>query len=317
MILIFSEKNDISAAKTKYWLDYFDTKYIYLEDFYLMDMNFSVVLKNDKQIFTFKYKNETISMDDIHVVWNRRGKVRFESIPSNLINPLIAPQALNNHFYEEQKALADYFYDQLSLKTCISLPTHYFENKLIALYKAQHLGIAVPETIVTNKASVLKRENSYVSKNLQDIFIYSTAEHCVADSVKEANLQKNEYRDTFFYSLFQQRIHPEVEIRTFFFLDLWFSVAIFPAKTLDYRENITKSPPVIVPYKLPKPYQRKLRALMKQLKLNTGSIDTLYDGTDYFFLEVNPVGQFDFVSGIGNYYVERAIALKLKQLDEK
>ena len=138
----------------------------------------------------------------------------------------------------------------------------------------------------------------------------------MSDYVKKLEKHLVNPEDRFFYSLFQRKIDPIVEIRTFFFLDLWYSLAIFPTTKIDYRENIFQSPPRMVPYKLPEFYKQKLQGLMADMDLNSGSIDTLYDGEEYYFLEVNPVGQFDFVSGIGNYYIERDIALKLKQLDE-
>lgn len=182
--------------------------------------------------------------------------------------------------------------------------------------KAQKYGIAIPETIIGRNFSEFSHEYRYVTKNLQDVFSYSTDCHYVSDSVKEVDLSERSANDTFFYSLFQKKISSIFEIRTFFFMDLWYSLAIFPAKTVDYREQVYQSPPRMVPVKLPIEYKKKLQELMIDLDLNSGSIDTLYDGKEYYFLEVNPVGQFDFVSGIGNYYIERDIALKLKQLDE-
>ena len=51
---------------------------------------------------------------------------------------------------------------------------------------------------------------------------------------------------------------------------------------------------------------------MKALKLESGSIDIIVDEQDdYYFLEVNPVGQFHFVSHICNYYIEKEIAQSL------
>ena len=52
---------------------------------------------------------------------------------------------------------------------------------------------------------------------------------------------------------------------------------------------------------------------MKLADLDTGSIDMMYstDG-EYYFLEVNPVGQFGMVSYPCNYYIEKEIATILK-----
>lgn len=316
MILVFSEKDDISAMKTKQWLEFFNAHFIVVEDTNLMDLNLKIDFKKGKQAISFEYNGLRVLMKDINVVWNRRGMINMMSIPQNLINQQVVANSLNRHFYEEQKALSDYFYYMLKRKKCINFQGNYNANKLIALSKAQDYGIAVPDTIIDRNFSRLSQRCRYVTKNLQDVFSYSSYSYYVCDFVKEVNVSERLAKDTFFYSLFQKKISSVFEIRTFFFMDIWYSLAIFPAKTLDYREHVYQSPTRMVPVEIPTEYRMKLRGLMKDMDLNSGSIDTLYDGKDYYFLEVNPVGQFDFVSGIGNYYIERDIALKLKQLDE-
>ena len=53
---------------------------------------------------------------------------------------------------------------------------------------------------------------------------------------------------------------------------------------------------------------------MDNLKLNSGSIDLVYTkDEDYYFLEVNPVGQFAMVSEPCNYYLEKIVAQKLSE----
>ncbi|MDX9932109.1 MAG: hypothetical protein RB294_05960 [Bacteroidales bacterium] len=316
MILVFSEKDDISAMKTRQWLEFFNAHFIVLENTSLIDLDQKIRFEGGTQNLSFVHKGMRVYMNQINVVWNRRGMIKMMAIPPDLINQQVSASSLNRHFYEEQKALADYFYYQLKQKKCINFQHNYNVNKLITLSKAQEHGIAVPDTLIGRHFPEFSHECRYVTKNLQDVFSYSTDSHYVCDSVKEVDTSKANVNDTFFYSLFQKKIRTVFEIRTFFFMDLWYSLAIFPAKTVDYREQVYQSPPRMVPIQLPTEYKKKLQGLMADLDLNSGSIDTLYDGKDYYFLEVNPVGQFDFVSGIGNYYIERDIALKLKQLDE-
>jgi glutathione synthase/RimK-type ligase-like ATP-grasp enzyme len=49
---------------------------------------------------------------------------------------------------------------------------------------------------------------------------------------------------------------------------------------------------------------------MSILKLNTGSVDLIFSEEDnkYYFLEVNPMGQFGMVSKPCNYYLEKEMA---------
>lgn len=56
---------------------------------------------------------------------------------------------------------------------------------------------------------------------------------------------------------------------------------------------------------------------MNSLNLNTGSIDLIVDTQDnYYFLEINPVGQFGMVSQPCNYYLEKKVAEYLVQNNE-
>ena len=48
---------------------------------------------------------------------------------------------------------------------------------------------------------------------------------------------------------------------------------------------------------------------MKSVSLDSGSIDMIVDSNDqYCFLEVNPVGQFEWVGTWSNNYIEKHIA---------
>ena len=105
MILVFSEKDDISAMKTKQLLEFFNAHFIVVEDTNLMDLNLKIYFKKGKQAISFEYNGLRVLMKDINVVWNRRGMINMMSIPQNLINQQVVANSLNRHFYEEQKAL--------------------------------------------------------------------------------------------------------------------------------------------------------------------------------------------------------------------
>lgn len=57
---------------------------------------------------------------------------------------------------------------------------------------------------------------------------------------------------------------------------------------------------------------------MGEMKLFTGSLDILYSNdNNFYFLEVNPVGQFDYVSYFGNFNLYKLTAEKLIEYHEK
>jgi glutathione synthase/RimK-type ligase-like ATP-grasp enzyme len=83
---------------------------------------------------------------------------------------------------------------------------------------------------------------------------------------------------------------------------------------IDFRRYNEKKPNRFVPFKLPAEIDQKIRLLFKKIGLNTGSVDMIVDQQDnYYFLEINPVGQFGMVSQPCNYFLEKQVALHLIQ----
>lgn len=65
-----------------------------------------------------------------------------------------------------------------------------------------------------------------------------------------------------------------------------------PKTQIDFRNYDVDLPNRVVPFRLPDSLTQKLIKLMQRINLNTGSVDGLYSSGDYYFLEINPVGQF-------------------------
>ena len=84
---------------------------------------------------------------------------------------------------------------------------------------------------------------------------------------------------------------------------------------LDFRNYNREKPNRNIPFKLPLKMQEKLLKFIKIMHLDTGSIDMIVTPNDEFvFLEVNPIGQFGWVSNYSNYYLEEKIALYFKSV---
>ena len=65
----------------------------------------------------------------------------------------------------------------------------------------------------------------------------------------------------------------------------------------------------MISYNLPIDLQSKLDKLMKKLDLNSGSIDMLKtEEGEFFFIEVNPVGQFLGYGTQNNYKLEKKVS---------
>lgn len=190
-------------------------------------------------------------------------------------------------------------------------------NKLIILNEAKKHKLEVPEFLLTNRKKHLlafHTRKKIILKDLDEPFTYQSDNVMYASYGELLSLNAiNKFPDIFFLSFFQEYIDKDYEIRSFFLNNKIYSMAIFSQRDertkIDLRRHNNKNINRTVPYQLPYDIEKKLIKFMNSLKLKTGSIDILKSiNGKYYFLEVNPVGQFGMVSGPCNYNIEFEIA---------
>lgn len=86
---------------------------------------------------------------------------------------------------------------------------------------------------------------------------------------------------------------------------------------LDFRNYNSANPNTNTPYSLPNIQKEKIHKLLLNLKLNCCSIDMI-KGKDnqYYFLEINPIGQFGMTNYPCNYNLYKKIADTLIKIDK-
>lgn len=320
MILIITSKDDQSTCHVMDWLTY------YKEDFFVItdQDNIEIIELYPSGKFTIKVKDRTINSQEITSIWYRRGGlklpvVRFKPFKANDI--LYGFQAFSDF---ENNGLCDFLnYCLLDLKS-VNNYVYSRVNKLVVLKNAEKVGLTIPETIVTSHKSVLtdflKRHKKVITKPaIESLFLKDKDNNYCFTVYTELVTDEllSEYGDTFAPSLFQACIPKILEIRAFYLEKEFYSMAIFSQNNeqtaIDFRHYDKKIPNRNVPFQLPSEIEEKLIALMKNAKINSASIDMIY-GTDkkFYFLEINPVGQFGMTSFPCNYYLERHIANQLK-----
>ncbi len=167
---------------------------------------------------------------------------------------------------------------------------------------------------------------AFFQENNQDIISKSLFEVVQPEGVLEEGFlirglteriqHLDDFPNAFFPTLFQKNIHKKYELRIFYLKGKCYSAAMFTQgneKTVvDFRNYDDEKPTRIVPFQLPGELEEKLILLMDELELNNGSIDMIkgLDG-EYYFLEINPVGQYGFISGPCNYNLNKVIAEEL------
>jgi hypothetical protein len=316
MILILSEKNDRSTDKVEVWLNYFKAAYVRVNKEEETDMLESISLGNKNNNIVFNIHNTSYCLNDFKVVWNRRGHVRinFPVFPEDLKKQ--EPKLVNvmvKNLSEEYKTLQHFIYYKIKQLPSINDPRVYNINKLMVLDQAIKSGFSIPNTSISRNPYGMANENTeYVTKNIQDGFAF-ISDTCRTGQ-KTFGFKHLDKFDDLGYSLIQEKIKAKYEVRTFVWLNTCFSVAIFSNKGTepDHRDHILQNETRIAPIILDEKITKKIQHLLQSLKLESGSIDMMVSAEDeYYFLEVNPVGQFDYVSVLGDYPIEKTIAQTL------
>ena len=323
MIVIFKEDKDESIKKVSKWLQKLNIQFLLIDEEMSIDIVDFVTLNNSITDIQLKVGDEKYSLSDFKVVWFRRGHFQFK-IPT-LENFSYLDQGLRDsifkHLNSEISTLNEFIYHYLKYNSIvINFPQNYNLNKLIGLDVAKKCGFKIPATIIArDKQHLLNFGNkNLLTKNIQDAFSYSDTENKISwfNSTKYVNY--SELPSRFYFSLFQEVVNKAIEIRTFIFGSSIYSVAMYTQSNSgsveDSRLFNQEKPIRIEAISLPDDINRQIMAFMKNTDLFTGSIDFIFDGDNFWFLEINPVGQFDFVSGNGNYTIEKDIALTLQKL---
>jgi len=195
-------------------------------------------------------------------------------------------------------------------------------NKLVNLKIAQKVGFLIPKTLITNSKRELKKFiNSFdkvITKDLRaPVYIRTKKKAYTSTGVEILDNGVLSKLNTYFAPIFlQQYIEKQLELRVYIFREKIYSMAIFSQNdrktSIDFRNYNKERPNRAIPYKLPKLIESKIKEFMKELDYKTGSIDLiLTPQNEHVFLEINPMGQFHWLSANCNYYIEKEIAKTL------
>lgn len=288
MVYIFTVSFDLSTADVIDWLVYFNRDY--------------VRYNADKG----KIPDLEPLLDSISAYWYRKGIIRAGAISQH--------NGVNNFLSDNNTKIFAYHEYQLKKKRYINTLTGSAINKLIVLDLAGSLGLRIPDSYLLDSKSFNQRGESLIYKPINDGGAIQLSSHQMLSVLTQ------EYSDqadqSYGLTLFQKKINKKYELRIFYLRGKFWSMAIFSqndAQTVvDFRNYNKERPNRTAPFQLPKNIEEQLQALMEKLDLNSGSIDMIVStDNEYYFLEVNPVGQFGMVSIPCNYNLEKEIAAYL------
>lgn len=250
-------------------------------------------------------------------MWYRRGNLLLKISKSIEKNNEDILHYLSNEWHR----IREFIFQQLSLcKITLGSIFHEIENnKIHNLFLAKEFSLKTPPTVITTtkkelvdfyriNGKIITKPISYTPTFTQDNNSYTNnGTHLVnINDIEELD-------DTFSPTCFQKYIDKQFEVRVFYLKGKLYSMAIFSQmneKTkIDFRNYDYGNPNRTVPYQLPKSIEEKIKKILLYLKYDTCSIDIIYStDNEYYFLEINPSGQFEWLSENCNYYIEKDIA---------
>ncbi|MCY0977978.1 grasp-with-spasm system ATP-grasp peptide maturase [Chryseobacterium wangxinyae] len=314
MILIFSEEADTSTSDVVNWFRYLKIEFKLINNLYPANINWV------KDGLVIEQDSETLLLSDVKAVFYRRGNMKFSPDKINFV-------PLNVLVQKEFDNLSEIFNYEILSKKSINSFNNSTVNKYIVSDKAKKIKILVPKDYIITSVNELQRimvdTPKLITKTLSGSSIIDIDDTkfgvVYTKLITKKIIKKNKiFQPTYF----QEYIEKRYELRIFYLAGQFWTMAIFSQNdkktTVDFRNYNFEKPNRTVPYTLPKDIEEKLQILMEELKLNCGSIDMIVSkNLQYYFLEVNPIGQFGMVSNPCNYHLEKEIVNYLKYGEER
>ncbi len=314
MILILTCDGDVSSDLVIDVLKAKNAKYMRINshDF----INEKVYFEIGTKIISIGQKK--IDIEKIKIVWYRKFGHFEDSNYYKKIKKVFHENSVNQ-LKKEFYTTINYFLSLFKTKKWITYPWYKGSIKPESLDIALKVGLKIPKTYLMNsKDNIYNINNELITKSIKDpdSVLYKN-DTILSYFMFTSLINKNEdIPDNFFISYVQNKVDKEYELRIFYLNQKIYSAAIFSQQDketeIDFRKYNRIKPNRYLPYNLPQEIKAKLINYMEYCNLNCGSIDMI-KGTDgeYYFLEVNPVGQFGMIDFPCNFGLHELLAHEL------
>lgn len=196
-------------------------------------------------------------------------------------------------------------------------------NKVYQLGLAHSVGFLVPNTIVTSRpedaVDFRKKEKHIITKSLSFAPIEVDGETLAFYAVRIDPDDEIDFSGLpLAPAIFQREVQDKVDIRITIVGDKLFPCRIVPRKglieELDWRQGILTEDIEYEPCIVPDEIAEKCLAFLKLLGLTFGVIEFAIDKNgDYWFLEINPNGQWAFIEMETGLEISKEIAKVLER----
>lgn len=194
--------------------------------------------------------------------------------------------------------------------------TYVAEHKAYQLTVANDIGFDIPETIVAN--------------SLESVFRNKAMQHHVAVKGIDTVMVRDGESETFGYTtltkttelsqdqvqaapvVFQEALKHKLDLRVTVVGPDVFAVSITKGgKRIEGDWRCEKTEAHFEPYELPEEVRAKCRNLVSELKLTFGAIDLALGGKSFYFLEINPTGEWGWLVDAAGLAIDESVAVRL------
>lgn len=316
MILIMSQYTDYATTQVINWLQYYGKKFIRING----DSHYNILEISDDEILV-RRDGQLYNLYDCDSYWYRRCSIfpiHVNANPNKVLSDNHLLQCMKYPITAEYEVVREHIYrnieNKIGFSHCVGKYCNRSLNKLDVIKIAKSIGLQVPKTfLISSKECLWKhmKDSVLITKAASESIYSSDNDNYYVSYTTQINENNVTYLPSdFMVSLFQEKIEKKYELRIFYLSGKLYPSVIFSQEYPDGLTDCRRSSQYrYLPYKLPKDIILKLRRLMKQINLRTGSIDMIVDKNgNYIFLEINPVGQFVAYGEFCNYYLDREMA---------
>ncbi|WP_452597116.1 ATP-grasp domain-containing protein [Pontimicrobium sp. MEBiC01747] len=184
------------------------------------------------------------------------------------------------------------------------------EIKPYQLYLANKLGIKVPKSIISNKSlnigyeyqAIKSIDTAIVSKGNEEGFVYT-------EIYKQNEIEEIKYSSPFFN---QQGLVPKIDIRVTVVEENVVAIKISSDNRIDEDWRRYKNELKYTVFELPKNIKKFCIEYTKKLNLNFGAIDLILHNDEYYFIEINPTGEWSWLQQNTGFKFDSLIVNSLK-----
>lgn len=184
------------------------------------------------------------------------------------------------------------------------------ENKLFQLKVAKEYGLDVPETFVCNAIPQgINLDRRYIVKSLDTALFYENGKEMFTYTNILSGHELINSKIKYAPVIIQECLDEKTDIRVTVIDNQLFAVSILK-QGLQIEGDWRQTPPDELRYihiDLPIDIREKILAFMKGLKLLFGGIDLALVNGKYYFIEVNPTGEWGWLVSTTNLPIDKAI----------